>query len=468
VAAGSCAGRYCPAVASARVRGPRHNRAVLPSDRSSRPPGARHRRAAADPEPGPGPHHGHGHGHGPPPRADRRVRVLLWVLLTPCALATLLGLVLLFPTTSPATDAESAGPRVDGHVTAAAERACDPSEPGPPGCLALTVQLAEGPLAGQTIETLISAPGGRAPFGAGDDVVLTAAGGDPADPAAYLVVDLQREMPLLALAAVFVVAVVVLGRVRGLAALAGLGLTGAVLVGFVLPAVLAGRNPLLVAVVGSCAMMFGAMYLTHGPSARTSTAVLGTLAGMVLIALLGITFAELAHLTGVDEDTASLAATLGTEIDGRSLVLAGLVIGALGALDDVTVTQTTAVWELRAADPRLPAPALFGAAMRIGRDHLASAVNTLVLAYAGTALPLLLLFSVAERGLGDTLTTQVIATELVRTLVGSIGLVASVPITTALAVAVASRGALQVVDDPAPTAHHDTDADSTGPIRRPV
>ena len=116
------------------------------------------------------------------------------------------------------------------------------------------------------------------------------------------------------------------------------------------------------------------------------------------------------------------------------------MIGALGALDDVTVTQTTAVWELRAADPGLRGIALFRSAMRIGRDHVASAVNTLVLAYAGTTLPLLLLFTVAQRGLDDVLTTQVIAIEVVRTLVGSVGLVASVPLTTAVAVAVATRG----------------------------
>jgi uncharacterized membrane protein len=121
------------------------------------------------------------------------------------------------------------------------------------------------------------------------------------------------------------------------------------------------------------------------------------------------------------------------------------MIGALGALDDVTVTQTTAVWELRAADPELRGIALFRAAMRIGRDHVASAVNTLVLAYAGTTLPLLLVFSVAQRGLGDVLTTQVIATEVVRTLVGSIGLVAAVPVTTAVAVAVATRSRSEAV-----------------------
>jgi len=265
------------------------------------------------------------------------------------------------------------------------------------------------------------------------------AGQDPADATDYQIVDFQRGTPMLGLALVFAAAVVALGRWRGAAALTALGVTAVVLALFVLPAILAGRDPLAVAVVGSCAIMFAALYLTHGVTARTSAALLGTLASLLLIGLLGAAFAAATRLTGADEDTANLAATLGTPIDGRGLVLAGLVIGALGALDDVTVTQASAVWELRAADPQRSSGQLFRAAMRIGRDHVAAAVNTLVLAYAGSALPLLL-FSVAQRGLADTLTTQVIATEIVRTLVGSIGLVAAVPVTTAPAVAVtASR-----------------------------
>jgi uncharacterized membrane protein len=195
----------------------------------------------------------------------------------------------------------------------------------------------------------------------------------------------------------------------------------------VLPAILAGEDPLAVAVVGCSAIMFGALYLTHGFSARTSTAVLGTLVSLVLIGLLGTAFTHLARLSGAGEDTASLGAVLGADVDGRGLLLAGLLIGALGALDDVTVTQTTAVWELRAADPGLRGAALFRSAMRIGRAHVASAVK-------------LLLFSAAQRGLADVLTTQVIATEVVRTLVGSVGLVVSVPVTTAVAVAIAGGG----------------------------
>jgi uncharacterized membrane protein len=174
-------------------------------------------------------------------------------------------------------------------------------------------------------------------------------------------------------------------------------------------------------------------------SARTSTAVLGTLASLALIGLLGYGFSAAARLTGLDEQTQTLITSLGTGVDARGLLLAGMVIGALGVLDDVTVTQTSAVWELRAANPRLGAPALFRAAMRIGRDHVASSVNTLVLAYAGAALPLLLVFHLSGRSLQDVATSNDVAMEIVRTLVGSIGLVASVPVTTALAALVASR-----------------------------
>jgi len=409
-----------------------------PTPQGPAPQGARHRHRHRTP---PAPEIGHGHGHGPAAPAGGRVRVAIAALLVPAVLATVVGLLLLYPfgdRAEPAAGADSL-PQVSGHVNAAAEADCEEGG-GDKGCIALTVVLSDGPLPGLSIVTLVSKVRGVASYQAGDDVLLVRDGEDPADPEAYSVIDFQRDIPLLVLALVFAAAVVALGRWRGLAALVGLGFTGVVVVVFVLPAILAGRDPLAVAVVGSCAIMFGVLYLTHGLSARTSTAVLGTLLSLVLIGVLGTVFAAAARLTGLDEDTSSLSNALGTGIDGRGLVLAGLVIGALGALDDVTVTQTSAVWELHRADPRLRAGALFGAAMRIGRDHVASAVNTLVLAYTGAALPLLLLFSVAERGLADTLTAQVIATEVIRTLVGSVGLVAAVPLTTALAVAVVTRG----------------------------
>jgi uncharacterized membrane protein len=253
------------------------------------------------------------------------------------------------------------------------------------------------------------------------------------------VVDFQRGGALLALAAVFAAAVLALGRWRGLAALVALGVGFAVLLLFVLPAILAGRDPLAVAVVGAGVTMFAVLYLTHGLSARTSTAVLGTLVSLGLIGALGAGFSAAARLTGLDDQTTALIASLGTAVDARGLLLAGMVIGALGVLDDVTVTQTSAVWELRRADPGLGARALFRAAMRIGRDHVASSVNTLVLAYAGASLPLLLLFHLSGSRLADVATSQEVATEIVRTLVGGIGLVAAVPVTTAVAALVASR-----------------------------
>jgi uncharacterized membrane protein len=420
------------------------------------------------------------------------VKVLLAALLAPAALAALVGLVLLWPSgRAPATQASTATPvhaqvvethaaRCDDASGAAAPSGAEagalgadgaggPSAGGQDsagaggqgpsgagaggqgaavgaggdgsGCVALVVHMADGPRAGRDLVQLVPLEPSTPRFAVGDAVVLAWSGGDADDPGSYQVVDFQRSGSLWWLAGLFAAAVLALGRWRGLAALAALGLSFVVLLMFVLPAILAGHNPLWVAVVGACLIMFVVLYLTHGPSARTSTAVLGTLVSLLLIGGLSAAFTALARLTGLDDTTSALIGALGTGVDARGLLLAGVVIGALGVLDDVTVTQTSAVWELHGANPALGARGLFAAAMRIGRDHVSSAVNTLVLAYAGASLPLMLIFSVSGRSLGDVVTTQEVATEVVRTLVGSIGLVASVPITTAVAAVVASREA---------------------------
>jgi uncharacterized membrane protein len=380
---------------------------------------------------------GHGHGHGPAQPAGRRVRLIITGLLVPCVLATLVGLVLLWPAAAgPAADVGEQP--VAAAVTAAEAADCTPGS-GEGGCVALVVRMDDGPLPGRSLVQIVPVEPGTPRFTVGDEVVLGWSGADPADPGSYRVADFQRSSPMLWLAALFAGAVLLLGRWRGLLSLVALGLTFVVLLLFVLPAILDGANPLAVAVVGSGAIMFVVLYLTHGLSVRTSVAVLGTLLSLALIGVLAAAFSAAARLTGLDDQTANLIASLGTGVDARGLLLAGVVIGALGVLDDVTVTQTSAVWEIRRADPELGAAGLFTAAMRIGRDHVSAAVNTLVLAYAGAALPLLLVFSLSGRGLGDVVTSQDIATEVVRTLVGSIGLVASVPITTALAALVASQ-----------------------------
>ncbi|MFT7838658.1 YibE/F family protein [Saccharothrix sp. BKS2] len=389
--------------------------------------------------------HGHGHGHGGPTEpASRRVRKLLLVLLLPLVLATAVGAVLLHPFGRDQPTGAEAGITqvpVRGDVTAVAQGGCGPDtgQPGATGCVLVTVRMTDGAAAGRDVRVPVPDQPGTPSFAVGDAVVLSYGGGDPNDNSSYQLADFQRGVPLLLLGLLFAAAVLLLGRWRGLAALGALALSLVVLVVFVLPAILAGESPLAVAVVGAGLIMFVVLYLTHGVSARTSTAVLGTLASLALIGVLGAAFSAFSKLTGLDQDSANLVALLGHGIDTRGLLLAGTIIGALGVLDDVTVTQTSAVWELRRANPALGFGELYAAGSRIGRDHLSSVVNTLVMAYAGTALPLLLAFSLSGRTLGEVLTAQDVAQEVVRTLVGSIGLVAAVPITTALAAFVANR-----------------------------
>jgi len=372
------------------------------------------------------------------------VRLLLALILVPFALATLVGVALSWPGDEPPAAADVGfGQRpVRGEVTATSATSCNVDGAGTgqePECIALTILLRDGAAPGRTIEQVLPDEPSTPNFTTGDRVVLAFTGGDPVDPSSYQVRDFQRGAPMLWLAVLFAVAVVLLGRWKGLASLAALGFSFGVLLVYVLPAILAGSNPVVVGVLGAGVIMFGTLYLSHGVSARTSTAVVGTLLSLGLIGLLGSAFSAATRLTGLGADTANLIAVLGTGIDARGLLLAGVVIGALGVLDDVTVTQTSAVWELRRANPGLSSRQLYTAALRIGRDHISSAVNTLALAYAGAALPLLLAFSVSGQSFGTLITAQDVAQEVVRTLVGSIGLVAAVPITTLIAAVVARR-----------------------------
>lgn len=257
----------------------------------------------------------------------------------------------------------------------------------------------------------------------------------------YQFADRQRRPVLWALALVFAIAVVLLGRMRGLAALAGLVASLMIVLQFVLPNILDGHSPVLVAVIGATAIAYLALYLAHGFNAMTTVALLGTLASLVLTVVLSWVFTEVARFSGYASEEAQFLGLLAGRVDVSGLVLGGIVIGALGALDDMTVTQAAAVAELRRADPTMSRRKLYAAGLRIGRDHVASTVNTLALAYAGAALPLLLLFVLSRQSLGTVANSEDVAIEIVRTLVGSIGLVASVPITTWLAAHVSGTAA---------------------------
>jgi uncharacterized membrane protein len=206
------------------------------------------------------------------------------------------------------------------------------------------------------------------------------------------------------------------------------------------PSILDGHNPTAVALVTAAVIALVALYLTHGITEMITVALLGTFAALALTAILAAVFSNLANFTGFSSEDAFYLSIASAEVDVKGLVLAGIIIGSLGVLDDVTVTQVSAIWQLHQANPTFGARHLYKAGLVIGRDHIASTVNTLVLAYAGASLPLLLVFTQAGRHLGDVAAGELVAVEIVRTLVGSIGLVAAVPLTTGLAAYVVTRG----------------------------
>ena len=374
------------------------------------------------------------HTHGTAGPSARRTKVILGWILAPLAFLTALALVILWPYSGPQVISTEQPARRTGTVTAVHPEPCQQRTARQ--CGTLTVRL-DG---GSTVTATIPQGPGTPIVATGDDVVL-AESEVPGGPPEYALLDHQRGWQLAVLVALFALVIVSFGRWRGVSALAGLAVSFAILLGFVLPAIAVGRPPLLVAVVGAATIMFAVLYLTHGVNVQTSVAVLGTLVSLALTGGLAALATSALHLTGFgSEDTGLLAVYLGT-IDPRGLLLAGIVIGTLGVLDDVTVTQAATVAGLAHANPTLSAGALYRSATRIGRAHIASTVNTIVLAYAGASLPLLLLVSIGGQSASTVLTSEFIADEIVRSTVGTIGLVASVPITTWLAALVTARGA---------------------------
>ncbi len=379
----------------------------------------------------------HGHGHGSAP-APPRVRRLVAGALIPLAVLAVVAMIVLWPRHNHKAH-EGLGfdqATARGTVSSVLPGACKPTET----CPVATVQVTKGPGTGSEIS--VDAPSGLgAPtLHAGDKVVLVH---EPSAPkgAQYQITDFQRGPPLLILAALFTLIVLIAGRREGLAALAGLVVCFLVLIKFILPAILAGSSPLLVAVVGSAVIMFAVLYLTHGVNVCTSVAVLGTLGALTLTGLLGLIFTAVTDFTGLASEDAGMISGLYPDVDVRGLLLAGIIIGSLGVLDDVTVTQAMTVSELSRTAPHLSRIELYRSAARVGRAHIASTVNTLVLAYAGASLPLLLLFTAGGRSTTDVLGSELVATEIVRSAVGGIGIVAAVPLTTWLAVLLLARAA---------------------------
>lgn len=378
------------------------------------------------------------------------------------AVATVIGMVLLWPSgdtefklgTGPVGDTEK------GEIQTVSSEECPPPRKGT--CTDADVKILEGEEEGKVVPIQISTGGPAAVYEVGDKVRVAKIQFTPAadqfeatqaEPV-YSLIDFERRAPMLWLAIAFSLLVIVFGRLRGALSLVGLGASLAVVLLFIVPAILDGSSPLAVALVGSMAVMLITIALAHGLGPKSLAAILGTAFSLLLVGLLAVLFTELTNLTGFSSEEATALAVSDSGISISGLLIAGIVIGALGVLDDVTISQASTVLALRAANPTQRFGALYRRAIDVGRDHVSATVNTLVLAYVGSSLPVLVILGSGQLGLVDALNLEIIAKEIVATLVGSIGLIAAVPITTALAALMADTLSDEELHEAAEGGHH--------------
>ncbi len=370
-------------------------------------------------------------------RLRRRAVWLMLLLLVPVGLATVIGLLVLWPGGEPTRAEQVAATYLPPGTTYPGARVVsveefDCGDPGRPAtCARAVVEILDGDGAGDyqqiDLDAVVVANG----VGEGDTLVLTRDAGAEGG-ATYGFFDLARGAPMLTLAVAFAVVVGLVARLRGLASLLGLAIAFFVLLKFVLPGLLGDSSPVLVTLVGSSAIMFVVLYLAHGFSARTTTALVGTLFGLTLVAVLGSLAVAAARLTGLTSEETNTLNTYDPTLDFSGLVLAGIVVAGLGVLNDVTITQASAVWQLHEVDRAMTWRELYDRGMAVGRDHIASTVYTIVFAYAGASLPLLLLFELYDQPWDVVVTSSGLGEEIIRTMVGAIALVLAVPVTTAV------------------------------------
>ena len=316
----------------------------------------------------------------------------------------------------------------------------------------LEVRAESGSIEGSVLqveEVAIGPTGVLREFRPGDTVLLSYARNADGTDSAFIA-EYVRTPQLAWLAALFAVAIGLVGGFQGLRSLLGMAISFVVILRFIIPHILVGHSPVLVSVAGALLVLVATLYLAHGFNAKSSAALAGTVFALVLTGLLGQSFIEWTRLSGLASEEVTYLSNQTGALDFRGLLLAGLIIGTLGVLDDVAMSQASAVFELNRANPALGAAELVRRGMRIGRDHIASTVNTLVLAYAGSSLPLLLLLSTQPEPWGTLLNREQITVEVVNALVGSIGLILAVPFTTAAAALAVTRGWLGAGARPAP------------------
>lgn len=387
--------------------------------------------------------HSHGHGDAADVQLSRTARTVTLGLLVLVAVLTVVGLVWLWPperthgagSSSLVTEGIAT---VSGRIESVAE-CTDQGEAGGEmqgpnhGCQVAQVAILDGEAKGQVVPVELIGVTASSGLRAGDGVYVANVPGVDGSPDTWALVTADRMPALIGFIIVFVVAVLLVAGRKGFFGLLGLVVAGAVLFGFMIPALTSGHPAVAVAIVGSTAIMFVVLYLAHGVSWRTTSAFVGTWLSLVVTTGLGALGVALARLSGISsEETLALANVLG-DLDFPDILTCSLVIAGLGVLNDVTITQASSVWEIRAAGPGLTRRQLFTSGMRIGRDHIASTIYTIVFAYAGASLSLLLLLSLYDQPLHLLLSTEEFSEEIIRTLGSGIGLVLSVPLTTGVA-----------------------------------
>ena len=368
----------------------------------------------------------------------------MWVAIGAVA-AMLLVSWLFFKAPAPEMGAAATGETLEGRVVEVlAEEELLIAEQAQPVQRVL-VQITRGSLKGQRIEVLhgqATALTADTRVRPGDRVLLeydAGAGVGVGSPRPYIT-DFVRWPALLGLTLLFAAAAVIVGRWVGLRALVSMGVSLLAIAGFIIPGIMSGHDPLLVCTAGSLLLMIASLYLVYGWTWKTHTALAGLTISLVTTALLAVLFARLGHLAGLGSEEAGFLAHLGQiQLNLRGVLLGGIVVGAVGVLDDVAVNQASAIFELHRANPQLSWAQLFRHSMVIGRDHIASMTNTLLLAYVGASLPLFLLLGSLNIPLGQTFNREFIAEEIVRTLAGSLGLILAVPVTSLLAGLVAQK-----------------------------
>ncbi len=383
---------------------------------------------------------GHGHSHAAHATVEvgTRARNALITFVAILGLLSVAGLIWLWPDSGVLADAVDVQFDAPGVIYEDAtieeivdECASQQDAVSSLPCQTAISELRTGEESGQLVEVELQGPQAQAGLRVGDSIEIARI---PTEQGPIFSYSGTNRLPtLIVLAALFVICVLAVARWRGLFALIGLGFAGFVLLGFMLPALITGKPGMAVALAGSTAIMFVVLYVAHGVSIRTSTALAGTLLGLGVTTVLGAFAVEAARLSGFADEQEYDLAQLVPGLDFQELLMSAIIVGGLGVLNDVTITQSSAVWELRAAAPEMSRMGIFASAMRIGRDHIASTIYTIVFAYAGSALTVLLLLYFTNREVLDLFGIELFASEGVRTLASAIGLVLSVPITTGIA-----------------------------------